>query len=104
MVIGELTEVEADKKAGDVLAASAEAKRGGDRGVNQHGTWEANANFANASQSERAKSNGVSHYTQRKLDRLAKDRPDLLERVKSKELSVQAAAIEADIGAVLLQL
>ncbi len=50
-----------------------------------------------SSQSARAESNGVSDRTQRKLDRLAKDRPDLLQRVKAKELSVQAAAIEAGI-------
>ena len=50
-----------------------------------------------SSQSARADSNGISDRTQRKLDRLAKDRPDLLDRVKAKELSVQAAAIEAGI-------
>ena len=50
-----------------------------------------------SSQSARADSNGISDRTQRKLDRLAKDRPDLLQRVKAKELSVQAAAIEAGI-------
>ena len=50
-----------------------------------------------SSQSARADSNGISDRTQRKLDRLAKERPDLLDRVKAKELSVQAAAIEAGI-------
>ena len=50
-----------------------------------------------SNQSTRAESNGVSQYTQRKLDRLAKDRPDLLNRVKAGELSVQAAAIKAGI-------
>ena len=50
-----------------------------------------------SSQSARAESNGISDRTQRKLDRLAKDRPDLLQRVKDKELSVQKAAIEAGI-------
>jgi len=52
---------------------------------------------SDSSQVARAESNGVSRYTQVKLDRLAKDRPDLLDRVKAKELSVQAAAIEAGI-------
>ena len=61
------------------------------QGNNQH------RKISDTTQSARADSNGVSQYTQRKLDRLAKDRPDLLERVKTKELSVQAAAIEAGI-------
>ena len=52
---------------------------------------------SDSSQVARAESNGVSRYTQVKLDRLAKDRPDLLDRVKAKEISVQAAAIEAGI-------
>lgn len=75
-----------------------ETKRGGDRGSNQHGTWEAKSDFVFASsQSVRAKSNGVHRDTQRKLDRLAKDRPDLLELVKSNEMSVHAAAKAAGI-------
>lgn len=45
----------------------------------------------------RASQNCVHRHTQRKLDRLSKDRPDLLERVCSGELSVNRAAIEAGI-------
>ncbi len=48
-------------------------------------------------QGERAKGTGVSRYTQIKLDRLAREFPDLHERVKSGELSVNAAAIQAGI-------
>ena len=94
--IGELTEAEADKKAGDVLAVSADVKRGGDRGSNQHGAWEAKCKLHNDStQSTRADSNNVSRRTQIKLDRLAKDRPDLLAMVRFNQMSVHKAAIEA---------
>ena len=80
---------------------SADVKRGGDRKSEE---YKSTGNLPVDNQSARAESNGISDRTQRKLDRLAKDRPDLLQRVKDKELSIQAAAIEADIGAVLLQL
>jgi len=50
-----------------------------------------------SSQSTRAESNGVHPNTQRKLDRLGKDRPDLLQRVRDGELSVHRAAVEAGI-------
>jgi len=49
------------------------------------------------SQSSRADSNGVGIVTQRKLDRLARDRPDLLELVKANEMSIHAAAKAAGI-------
>ena len=75
-----------EREAGKRLEAK-ETKQGN----NQH------RKFSDATQVSRAESNGVSDRTQRKLDRLAKDRPDLLQRVKAKELSVQAAAIEAGI-------
>ena len=75
-----------EREAGKRLEAK-ETKQGN----NQH------RKISDATQSARADSNGVSQYTQRKLDRRAKDRPDLLQRVKTKELSVQAAAIEAGI-------
>lgn len=91
-----MTEREANQAAGEVLA-NPNVKRGGDRGVNQHGQWEANGKFPIATQVDRAESNGVSDRTQRKLDRLAKERPDLLARVKAGEMKVNRAAIEAGI-------
>jgi hypothetical protein len=54
------------------------------------------AKFA-ASQKQRAEESGVSVYTQRKLDRLARERPDLLAEVKAGRLSAHAAAVEAEI-------
>jgi hypothetical protein len=48
-------------------------------------------------QKQRAEEAGVSVYTQRKLDRLARERPDLLEAVKTGRLSAHAAAVEAKI-------
>ena len=76
---------------------SADVKRGNPTGSNQHQIKEELHNLCNSTQSDRAKKNRVHRNTQIKLDRLAKDRPDLLQRVKDKELSVQAAAIEAGI-------
>ena len=78
-----------------MFEASAEVKRGGDRGSNQHGTWEAKDNLSNATQKARAKENGVHRKTQEKLDRLAKDRPDLLAMVRFNQMSVNKAAIQA---------
>ena len=75
-------EAEADKKAGDVLEASAEVKRGNPTGSNQYQRKEELPKSADSSQSVRAKSNGVHRDTQRKLDRLAKDRPDLIEKMR----------------------
>lgn len=46
---------------------------------------------------ERAKENGVSKRTQEELDRLVRDRPDLLERVQQGEVSAHRAAVEAGI-------
>ena len=81
-----------EREAGKRLEAK-ETKRGGDMK-----SEESKRKLHNdSSQSARAESNAVSRRTQVKLDRLAKDRPDLLARVKAKELSVQAAAIEAGI-------
>lgn len=83
-----------DLESGNRLLAM-ETKRGGDRKSEE---YKSSGNFPiDNTQSSRADSNGISDRTQRKLDRLAKDRPDLLDRVKAKELSVQAAAIEAGI-------
>ena len=64
-----------EREAGKRLEAK-ETKQGN----NQH------RKISEATQSARADSNGVSQYTQRKLDRLAKDRPDLLQRVKTLSL------------------
>jgi hypothetical protein len=49
------------------------------------------------SQAARAKENGVSTYTQRKLDALARKRPDLLDEVRAGRLSAHAAAGKAGI-------
>jgi hypothetical protein len=50
-----------------------------------------NSQFANLTQAERAQANGVGKRTQEKLDRLARERPDLHERVKAGELSAPRA-------------
>ena len=64
-----------EREAGQRLEAQ-ETKRGGDR---KSEDYKSSANFAlDSKQSARADSNNVSQYTQRKLDRLEKDRPDLL--------------------------
>lgn len=55
------------------------------------GDRKSNAKVAFDTQVERAKQNGISHYTQRKLDRLARERPDIHKLVSSGELSVAAA-------------
>jgi hypothetical protein len=49
------------------------------------------------SQSNRAKENGVSAETQRWLDRLARDYPDLLKKVNAGELKPKTAARQAGI-------
>jgi hypothetical protein len=48
-------------------------------------------------QTERASRAGISVRTQRKLDRLAKVRPDLLAEVRAGRLSAHRAALEAGI-------
>jgi hypothetical protein len=55
------------------------------------------AQFRQLSQSKRAKENGVSRYTQQKLDALARLRPDLLEEVRAGRKSAHRAATEAGI-------
>ena len=80
-----------------MFEASAEVKRGAPAG-NQNAAKDKENNCRNPSiesQSVRAESNGVSHYTQRKPDRLAKDRPDLLAMVRFNQMSVNKAAIES---------
>jgi hypothetical protein len=50
-----------------------------------------------STQTVRAKDNGVGTVTQRYLDRLARDRPDLLSKVNAGELRPKTAAREAGI-------
>jgi hypothetical protein len=52
-------------------------------------------NLHKSDQSDRAARNGVSRRTQIKLDRLARERPDLLQRVKAGELRCHRACIQA---------
>ena len=81
-----------------VYEASAEVKRGAPVG-NQNAAKDKENKpeicRIESAQSARAESNGISDRTQRKLDRLAKDRPDLLERVQAGGLSVHRAAMDA---------
>jgi hypothetical protein len=49
------------------------------------------------SQEARSRTVGISPRTQRKLDRLARERPDLLDAVRSGRLSAHGAAIAAGI-------
>jgi hypothetical protein len=53
------------------------------------------------SQQERAKEHNISPRTQRKLDKLARLRPDLLAQVRAGELSVNRACIVAGYGKAL---
>jgi hypothetical protein len=48
-------------------------------------------------QRARAEAAGISERTQRKLDRLARVRPDLLEKVRAGRMSAHRAALEAGI-------
>lgn len=91
--IGELTKQQADDAARRTIVAQP-AKQGGDR---KSEDYKSNHNLCFDSQVSRAASNGVHKNTQLKLDRLAKDRPDLLEKVCSGQLSVNRAAIQAGI-------
>jgi hypothetical protein len=47
------------------------------------------------SQAQRAKRNGVGIDTQKKLDKLARDFPDLHEEVKADRLTVHRASLQA---------
>jgi hypothetical protein len=53
------------------------------------------ANLASDSQAKRAAKSGISPATQKKLDRLARDFPELREEVKEGRMSVDAAARKA---------
>ncbi len=54
-------------------------------------------NLPDQTQRARARAAGISVRTQRKLDRLARDRPDLLAEVKAGRMSAHRAALEAGI-------
>jgi hypothetical protein len=62
-----------------------------------HRPREESRHVADLSQPARAKAAGVSVRTQRKLDRLARERPDLLAEVRAGRLSAHRAAIEAGV-------
>jgi hypothetical protein len=53
------------------------------------------ANFASSTQRERARENGVSHFTQKKLDYLAGHAPDLLTEVQEGQMSIHRAYQQA---------
>jgi hypothetical protein len=78
-----------------VQAAIASSDRVLAAGVNQH-TVDEVAQIARPAK-ERAAKSGISVRTQRKLDRLARERPDLLAEVKAGRLSAHKAALEAKI-------
>ena len=75
----------AEKTDGEVLP----------RGQSHKDEDEEIGNLPITSQSARAVESGVSPRQQRKLDRLARDRMDLLDRVRAGTLSVNAAFIKA---------
>ncbi len=90
-VLGYEEAVAAAAKARTIQAADAE-----DTGiVRPEGRPNKLAKFASLSQMERAERNGISHYSQKKLDRLARDFPEQHERVRRGEVSVHRACIEA---------
>jgi hypothetical protein len=72
-------------------AETGEPQRGGDRKSEQ-----SKENFSFDLQKDRAEQNGISRPTQRKLDRLAKEHPDLHERVKAGELSAHRIGMRND--------
>ena len=90
--IGKLSDDEVEESAKKIFAEP--AKQGGDRKSEE---YKSKDNLSTDTQKARAKENGVHRKTQEKLDRLAKDRPDLLERVCAGELKVNTAAKLAGI-------
>lgn len=76
----------AEATTGEVLPA----------GVNQHTPVEEVRQFAGP-QTNRAESNGISPRQQRKLDALARQAPELLEKVKEGEISTHRACVQAGI-------
>jgi hypothetical protein len=75
-------ELSVGRRAAQRTAKEDQLPHGGD-----HTTEEARAKFALASRHQRAAHNDISHETQRKLDRLARDFPDLHDQVKRGKLS-----------------
>lgn len=84
-----------EQKARKRFAVDPTPKRGNPTGSNQH-KKESSAE-EDSSQVSRAKKNGVGIQTQVYLDRLAKDRPDLLKKVDAGELKPKTAARMAGI-------
>ncbi len=70
-------------QAHDIMAEKPQ-KRGGDQ---KSPAAKSIAESSIDSQADRARENGVSLYTQKNLDKLADKRPDLLDRVRSGELT-----------------
>ena len=72
---------------------------GNPTGANQHTKDEESGKLPDSyvTQPQRATNNGIGERTQRKLDRIARDHPQLHDRVKSGELSINAAAVSAGI-------
>jgi hypothetical protein len=87
---------EDEKGAAQRFEADPGVKPGNPTGSNQHKKVEL-PTVGNSTQAQRAKENGVSRQTQIWLDRLARDRPDLLERVNVGELKPKTAARLAGI-------
>jgi hypothetical protein len=82
------------RDAGQRFEANADTKRGGD-----HKSEEARSKCTVHidSQVDRAQRNGISRRTQIYLDHLARDAPELLERVQAGELKPKTAARLAGI-------
>jgi hypothetical protein len=78
------------------LAVDPDTKPGNPTGANQY-KREETGTVPNSSQVQRAEENGVGVRTQRMLDRLARDRPDLLEEVQAGRMKTKTAAREAGI-------
>lgn len=101
---GDISEQKALNASGRVAAATVTDEPlfpGNPTGANQYQRREEFGNLPNSSQGTRvsqdtrAASNGISTRTQAKLDRLARERPDLLDKVRSGDLSAHGACVEA---------
>ncbi len=78
-------------------AEVAEAAGVGQQRVTQIETSILGTSAQNASQSDRAKANGIGIRNQKKLDKLERHHPDLFARVRSGELTIHAASKQAGI-------
>ena len=87
---------ETEKGSRERYEAKDDVKRGNPTGNNQYRKQEI-PTVGNSTQPQRAKANGRGIETQRWLDRLARDRPDLLEKVNAGELKPKTAARQAGI-------